>query len=267
MGWVDGKTAVVTGAGSGIGAVIATTLAAEGAAVAVADLNLAAAEKTVAQIVQAGGKAVAVAFDLGDDASVRNMIDTAAAELGGLDILVNNAAATHLGGTRDKPIEDADVQVWDDTMRINLRGTMLATKYAVPHLLARGGGSIVNTASGAGLTGDLGHPAYGASKAAVVRLTTYTATEYGKRNIRANAVSPGLVVTPATENSYAGPMGDLMLKHHLTPRLGRPQDIADAVLFLASDRSAFITGQILPVDGGLLAHAPYTADISALSAT
>jgi NAD(P)-dependent dehydrogenase (short-subunit alcohol dehydrogenase family) len=260
-----GKVAVVTGAGSGIGAATATTLATQGASVVVADLNAAGAEKTVAQIHEAGSVATALTFDLGDAASIAELVQAAVAAYGGIDILFNNAAATHLGNTVDVPIEQADGDVWDDTLRINLRGTMQVTKHVVPHMIARGGGSIINASSGAGLTGDLGHPAYGASKAAIVRLTTYTATEFGKRGVRCNAIAPGLIVTPQTEKSYAGgPLRDIMLRHHLTPRLGRPDDIANAVLFLASDESSFITGQVISVDGGLLAHAPYWADVAEL---
>ena len=267
MGLLTGKVAIVTGAGGGIGAETAAVLAAEGAAVAVADLNLAAARKTVGGIEENGGTALAVAFDLGDEESIRAMVTTTVAAFGGIDIVFNNAAATHLGGERDKPIAEADGEVWDATMRINLRGTMQVTKHAVPHMKARGGGSIINTSSGAGQSGDLGHPAYGASKAAIDRLTTYTATEFGKQGIRCNAIAPGLIVTATSEKTYAGgPLRDVMLRHHLTPRLGRPDDIAQAVLFLASDRSGFITGQVISVDGGLLAHAPYVADVAEMQA-
>jgi NAD(P)-dependent dehydrogenase (short-subunit alcohol dehydrogenase family) len=268
MGSLEGKVAIVTGAGSGIGARTAAVLAAEGAAVAVADLNLAAAQQTAAAIEEGGGTAFAVAFDLGDEKSIRAMIAATVEAFGGIDIVFNNAAATHLGGERDKPIAEADSEVWDATLRINLRGTMQVTKYAVPHMTARGGGSIINTSSGAGQSGDLGHPAYGASKAAIDRLTTYTATEFGKQGIRCNAIAPGLIVTATSEKTYAGgPMRDMMLRHHLTPRLGRPDDIAEAVLFLASDKSGFITGQVISVDGGLLAHAPYWADVAEMQAT
>jgi len=267
MGLLTDKVAIVTGAGGGIGAETAHVLAAQGAAVVVADLNRAAAQQTVDAIAGRGGTAIAVAFDLGDEQSIRAMIAATVEAYGGIDIVFNNAAATHLGGERDQPIAEADGEVWDATMRINLRGTMQVTKYAVPHMTARGGGSIINTSSGAGQTGDLGHPAYGASKAAIDRLTTYTATEFGKQGIRCNAIAPGLIVTATSEKTYAsGPLRDMMLRHHLTPRLGLPDDIAQAVLFLASDRSGFITGQVISVDGGLLAHAPYWADVAEMQA-
>ena len=261
MGRLTGKVSIVTGAATGIGAETARVLAAEGAQVVVADLNLAGAEKIAGQIGEAGGQALPASFDLGDEESIAALIEETVDAFGGVDVLFNNAAPTHLAGVRDVPIAQADTEVWDDSLRINVRGTMLVTKYAVPHMIARGGGSIINASSGAGLTGDLGHPAYGAAKAAVARLTTYTATEFGKQGIRCNAIAPGLIVTDRMGTTFdAGPMRDMMLRHHLTPRLGRPSDIANTVLFLASDESAFITGQIISVDGGLLAHMPYWAD-------
>jgi NAD(P)-dependent dehydrogenase (short-subunit alcohol dehydrogenase family) len=191
------------------------------------------------------------------------MIATAVGIYGGLDILHNNAAATHLAARLDLPVADADPDVWDRTMRINLRGTMAAIQAAIPHLVARGGGCVINTSSGAGLSGDLSHPAYGASKAAIINLTQYVATQHGKQGVRCNAISPGFIVTPASAGSEYGPIQETMLRHHLTPRLGRPEDIASAVVFLASDEAAFITGQTLCVDGGLLAHQPYVADLRA----
>ena len=260
-GRVQGKAALVTGAGGGIGSACALALAREGAAVAVADIDLAAARRTVAQIEEAGGKAVALQVDLGDEASVTAMVEAAAQALGGLDILHNNAADTRLSGTLDMPVERVDAKVWDDILRINLRGTMVAARAAIAHLRKRGGGAIINTSSNAALSGALSHSAYSASKAAVNSLTQSIATQHGKEGIRCNAVSPGLIVTAATREKYVeSGVGDIMLRHQLSPRLGRPEDIAAAVVFLASDEAAFITGQIICVDGGSLAHQPYVAD-------
>jgi NAD(P)-dependent dehydrogenase (short-subunit alcohol dehydrogenase family) len=146
-------------------------------------------------------------------------------------------------------------------MRVNLRGTMLACKFAIPHLRSRGGGAIVNISSGAALAGASGYTAYAVSKAGIVTLTQYLATQHGKEGIRCNAVAPGLIVTPATESTYAsGGVGAMMLRHHLSRRLGRPADVAAAVVFLASDEAEFINGHLLCVDGGLMAHQPYYAD-------
>lgn len=262
QGRVAGKLALVTGAGGGIGSACALALAREGAAVAVADINLEAAQRTAVQVEQAGGRAVALRVDLGDEASVTAMVNDAAQALGGLDILHNNAADTRLSGTRDMPVERVDTTVWDDILRINLRGAMVASRAAIPHLRQRGGGVILNTSSNAALAGALSHSAYSASKAAINSLTQSIATQHGKENIRCNAISPGLIVTPATQESYAASgVGEMMLRHQLSPRFGRPEDIAAAVLFLASDEAAFVTGQILCVDGGSLAHQPYVADL------
>jgi NAD(P)-dependent dehydrogenase (short-subunit alcohol dehydrogenase family) len=264
-GRVQGKVALVTGAGGGIGAACALALAREGAAVAVADIDLASAARQVALIEAEGGVAIALQVDLGDEASVVAMVEATVARLGGLDILHNNAADTRLSATRDRPVETVDTDVWDTILRVNLRGTMIASRAAIPHLRKRGGGSIVNTSSGAALAGALSHTAYSASKAAINSLTQNIATQHGKEGIRCNAVSPGLIVTPATRDSYASSgVGEIMLRHQLSPRLGRPEDIAAAVVFLASDEAGFITGQILCVDGGSLAHQPYIADLANL---
>jgi NAD(P)-dependent dehydrogenase (short-subunit alcohol dehydrogenase family) len=261
MNRIKDKVAIVTGAGSGIGAACALALAAEGAKVIFADINTASAERQAAAARAAGYDAAAAVVDIGDETSIRRMIDFAVNRYGALDVLHNNAADTRLSSTRDAPVEEMDVGVWDDLMRINLRGTMLACKYAIPHLRARGAGSIINTASGAGHAGMLSHTAYGVSKAGVIMLTKYVATQHGKQGIRCNAISPGLILTPATAGNYAASgVGEMMLRHHLTPRLGKPDDIANAVVFLASDESAFVTGETLAVDGGTLAHQPFYAD-------
>jgi NAD(P)-dependent dehydrogenase (short-subunit alcohol dehydrogenase family) len=258
VGRLDGKIAIITGAASGIGEATARRVAAEGARTVVADLDAAGAKRVAGEIADAGGDTTAVQVDLGDPESVRAMVRTAVASYGGLDILHNNAAATRLAATRDLPVSAADPGVWDETMRVNLRGAMVAIQAGVPHMIARGGGSVINTASGAGLTGDLRNPAYGASKAALVSLTRYVATEFGKQGIRCNAISPGFIVIPDKPGRDA--VAATMLRHHLTPRLGAPDDVAALVVFLASDESEFITGQNICVDGGLLAHQPFVAD-------
>ena len=258
MGRLAGKIAIITGAASGLGKVTAQRVAAEGARTVVADLDTAGAQEVAGKITAAGGHSIAVQMDLGDTVSVRAMVDAAMAAYGGLDILHNNAAATRLAATRDGPVSAADPDVWDETMRVNLRGTMVAIQAAVPHMIARGGGSVINTASGSGLTGDLRNPAYGASKAALINLSRYVATEFGKQGIRCNAISPGFIMI--SEKPGRAAVHATMLRHALTPRLGRPEDVAAMVVFLASDESAFITGQNICVDGGMLAHQPYVAD-------
>ena len=258
MGRLDGKIAIITGAASGIGQATARRVAAEGARTVVADLNADGAKQVAEAISAAGGEATAVQVDLGEADSVRAMVQAAVTAYGGLDILHNNAAATVLAATKDLPVSAADPAVWDETMRVNLRGALVAIQAAAPHMIARGGGSVINTASGAGLTGDLRPPAYGASKAALVSLTRYAAAEFGKQGIRCNAISPGFIVIPEKPGRDA--VHATMLRHALTPRLGRPEDIAALVVFLACDESAFITGQNICVDGGMLAHQPFLAD-------
>ena len=254
------KVAVVTGAASGIGLATASRLAREGARVVLADINLDAAQKQADALLGEGLVVAALGVDLGDETSIATLIEGSVALFGGLDVLFNNAAATHLSAHLDAPIQSMDTQVWDDTLRINLRGTMLASKYALAAMLPRGGGSIINTSSGSAQAGALGYSAYAVSKAGIENLTRYIAAQHGKQGIRCNAIAPGLIVTPATAGNYAGPAGEMMLAHHLTPRLGNADDIASAVLFLASDEAGFITGQVINVDGGLLSHQPYYAD-------
>lgn len=266
MKLLQDKVVVVTGGASGIGAAATEVLAEHGAKVVVADINLERAAHQVETIHAAGGEALALRVDLGSDESIQKMIADTVDTFGGLDVLFNNAADTRLSSTRDSGVEHMDVEVWDAIMRINLRGTMLVIKHAIPALRARGGGSIINAASGAGQAGADGITAYGTSKAGIITLTKYVATQHGKEGIRCNAISPGLIVTPSTAESYAtGPFGEMMLRHHLTPRLGLPEDIVHAVVFLASDQSSFITGQCISVDGGSLAHQPYWADAVAMS--
>ncbi|MBV9380941.1 MAG: SDR family NAD(P)-dependent oxidoreductase, partial [Streptosporangiaceae bacterium] len=224
MGRLDGKIAIITGAASGIGKATAGRVAAEGAKTVVADLNAAGAKEVAGAISAAGGEAIAVHADLADSDSVRAMVEVAVTTYGGLDILHNNAAATRLAATGDLPVSAADPAVWDEMMRVNLRGALVAIQAAAPHMIARGGGSVINTASGSGLTGDLRNPAYGASKAALISLTRYAATELGKSGVRCNAISPGFIVIPEKPGREA--VAATMLRHHLTPRLGRPEDIA-----------------------------------------
>lgn len=263
-GRLSGKVAIVTGAASGIGACTAEVFAREGAKVIVADINSAGAEAQAEKIRDLGGVAHALRVDLGDPESVRAMISGAVAVYGGLDVLHNNAAATELSSTRDTAVEHVDIEIWDALMRINLRGTMLAIKHAIPELRKRGGGSIINTSSDSSLAGALSFTSYAVSKAGINTLTQYVAVQHGKENIRCNAISPGLIVTPATAATYGakGGFGDMMLRHHLTSRLGKPEDIANAALFLASAESEFITGQIICVDGGSLAQQPFNADMA-----
>ncbi|HJO24615.1 MAG: SDR family oxidoreductase [Myxococcota bacterium] len=262
MGRLDEKVGIVTGSASGIGRATAIALAREGASVVVADIDEAGAKQVQGEITEVGGHAIAYATDVSSEPDVRDMVTAAIDTYGGLDILHNNAAA--IGRARagdDTDVASLDVDVWERTMAVNLRGVMLGCKHAIPRLLERGGGSIINTSSGSAERGDLTLPAYAVSKSGVNTLTLYVAAQYGKRGIRCNAISPGLILTHPVE-AFGGPRYVAMLEeHHLTPRVGRPEDIANAAVFLASDESSFITGQVLRVDGGILSHAPPVADI------
>jgi len=262
-GRLAGKVAIVTGSASGIGASTAETFAREGARVIVADINCDGAEAQAAKIRDAGGEALSLKVDLGDVESVRAMIADTVAAYGGLDVLHNNAAATELSSTRDAGVEHVDIEVWDALMRINLRGTMVATKFAIPEMRKRGKGSIINTSSGSSLGGASSFTSYAVSKAGINLLTQYVAVQHGKEGIRCNAIAPGLIVTPSTAATYAsaGGPGEMMLRHHMTPRLGKPEDIANAALFLASDESEFVTGQVISVDGGCSVVQPFNADM------
>jgi NAD(P)-dependent dehydrogenase (short-subunit alcohol dehydrogenase family) len=231
--------------------------------VVVADLVGDGAE-AVAEGIRAGGAdAVASHVDNADEDSVVAMIDLAVREFGRLDVLHNNAAATGLT-VADVPFEDADPEVWAASLRTNVIGTMLGIKHAVPHMRQVGCGSIINTASNAGLHGDSNPPAYGASKAAIISITQYAATMYGKESIRVNAISPGLILNAERAGMMPPAFLKLMLDSKLTPRLGMPEDIANAAVYLGSDESTFVTGLVLRVDGGALAAPGYRAGLEAL---
>lgn len=264
---LTGKVAIVTGAASGIGRATAALLAKEGASVVVADLDEAGAKRVAHEICAAGSRAVGFGVDVSDEAGVRAMVDAAVEAFGGLDILHNNAAAIGAASPGvDVDVARIDVEVWDRTMAVNLRGVMLGCKHAIPRMLERGGGAIVNTSSGSAQRGDLTIPSYAVSKGGVDTLTLYVAAQYGKRGIRCNAIAPGLILTHPVENFGGERYVRMLEEHHLTPRVGRPEDIAQAVLFLVSDAAGFITGQILNVDGGILSHAPPVADIRRMAA-
>ena len=259
MQGIDGKVAIVTGAGSGIGRESALTLARAGASVAVADINLEGAKETVRLIEAAGGTALAVEADVSDEASVRAMVETTVAQYGSLQLLHNNAADVFII-QYDSDVVSMDVDVWDRTMQVNLRGPMLGCKYAIPHMIAAGSGAIVSTSSLSGQFGDLSRVAYGVSKAGIDSLTRYVATIYGKRGVRANAVAPGVVKTPALAANVSDDELALFERNHVTPGIGEPRHIAQVVAFLLSDAAAYITGEVVNVDGGMRMHTPLYAN-------
>jgi NAD(P)-dependent dehydrogenase (short-subunit alcohol dehydrogenase family) len=234
-------------------------LASEGAAVVAADIDADGAERVAERIRGGGGQAISCGVDISSEEGVRAMVARAVDQFGGIDILHNNAAAVS-----DEDVEPLtmSVDVWDRLMAVNARGAMLGCKHAIPVMIERGGGSIINTSSGSGLSGDVPRTASGASKAAVNMLTQYVATLYGKAGIRCNALAPGLTLSSAAKELIPSETRAMYLRHTLMPRLGDPIDIANAVLFLGSDRSSFITGQIIAVDGGLNCHRPFVAEIA-----
>lgn len=259
------KVAVITGAGGGIGSATAQVMAARGALLVLADIDLGAAERVAGRIADGGGKAIAVHLDLADEGSILAMFDAAIAAYGHIDILHNNAAdlAPDLG-PRDRDVASMDVAVWDRTFRVNVRGTMLCCKHVIPHLLRQGGGAIVNTASNLGLQGQVIQAAYAASKAAILQLTRSIAASHGRQGIRCNAVSPGLVLSPAARANLPPELLDAVQSETLTPYLGEPDDIAYAVAYAASDEARYLTGQNIVVDGGTSTHVPGFARFDAL---
>jgi NAD(P)-dependent dehydrogenase (short-subunit alcohol dehydrogenase family) len=257
---LEGRVAVVTGGASGLGRAVATKMAAEGASVIIGDINIDGADATATAITAAGGSAVAVHADVAAEDSVHALMARAVIEFGKLDILHNNAAA--LGPEtflRDNGILDMDVDVWDRTMAVNLRGAMLGCKHAIPHMQAAGGGAIVSTSSLSAFIGESSHVAYACSKAALGALTRHVANMVGPHCIRVNAVAPGLMMTP----TVIGTMNERQLAAYRAERLlsdaAAPEDVANLVCFLASDQSAKITGQVHIIDAGTHVKRPRTA--------
>lgn len=262
---LKGKVAIVTGAAGGIGRATVRRLAAEGAAVLIADINEEGAQAEARAIEAGGGRAAAQHLDLASEASVSAMVEAACSRFGGLDILHNNAAATSpdvLG--RDGGIVDADLGVWDTTMSINLRGTMLACKYAIPRMIERGGGSIINMSTNGSVGADVARVAYAVSKGCINTLSIYVAALHGSKGIRCNTISPGLVLTEAADRTLPEAVKAIFRNNHLTPELCLPEDIAGVVAFLASDDGRQITGASVRVDGGMLAHLPLRAQMTEL---
>jgi len=257
---LEGRVAIVTGAAGGIGAVTALALADAGASVVLADLPGTRLAAVTSGIRDKGHPVASHEVDITDEPSVRALVAFTLDRFGRLDFLDNNAGATGFVA-EDQDVVSMSVDVWDRVMAINARGPMLMCKHALPPMLERGGGSIVNISSGLSLAGDMQTVAYGCSKAAVNSLTRYVATMYGDRGIRANTIAPGLIRTPRLEATLPPPVQDVFTESFLVPRLGEPRDIAELVVFLASDRSAYITGQLFSVDGGFFAHVPTVAAV------
>lgn len=264
MGRVQGKVALVTGGASGIGLSAATLLAKEGAKVVIADFNIEGAKQVAEEINRQGGEAVAVFLNAGEEQSIKDAVDFTVEQFGTITVLYNNVGLTNL--QKDLDVVNIDLDEWDRLMNVNAKSVLIGSRYAIPHMQKAGGGSIINTASMAGFASDAVRSAYGASKAAVVNLTMYIATQYGKDKIRCNAVAPGLILTPAAKRNMPEEVLDIFGKFNALPYHGEADDIGHTVVFLASDESKFITGQTIQVEGGHYIGNPSIADFQAYMA-
>lgn|SRR5699024_1467956 len=263
MGRVDQKVALLTGSASGIGLASAKLLAKEGAKVVLADFNEEGAKKAAAEINAQGGEAAAVFLDAADGESIKSAINFTIKTFGKINILFNNVGLTNI--QKDLDVVHIDLEEWDRLLNVNLKSVLQGCKYAIPHMIEAGGGSIINTASMAAFASDAIRVAYGASKAAVVNLTKYVATQYGKDNIRCNAVAPGLILTPAAKRNMSKELLNTFAKYNALPYHGEADDIGYTVLFLASDEAKFITGQTIQVEGGHYLGNPTIPDFRDMS--
>lgn len=248
---LENKVALITGAGSGIGRASALLLAKEGAKVALSDVNLEGCEETAQMVSNSGGQAIAVKCDVRFAGEVENFVNATIKAFGGLDVALNNAGVGGAMMNADKLDEDT----WDFVHDVNVKGVWLCTKYELPEMLKRGGGSIINVASVAGLIGFRGNAVYSASKHAVIGFTKSVALEYARLGIRVNALCPGFTETPMVMNMIeeVPRMKEGTERSSPMRRLGRVEEIADGVLYLASDMSSFMNGHALTIDGGTVA--------------
>ena len=247
---VAGKVALISGGAGGIGSATARLLAKEGAAVIIGDILEDEGRAAEAQIAETGGKALFVKLDVTSEDSWRNAVQAAVASFGRLDILVNNAGVSQRGG-----VEETTSEAWDKVMDINVKGVFLGTQAVIPEMRKAGGGSIINISSIYGLVGSGGSAGYHASKGAVRIFNKSTAIQYATENIRANSVHPGFIDTPMTRAHHDNPnIHEERVAKTPIGRMGRPEDIAAGILYLASDESSFVTGSELVIDGGMTAQ-------------
>jgi NAD(P)-dependent dehydrogenase (short-subunit alcohol dehydrogenase family) len=254
-GLLQGKVGLVTGGGSGIGRATAITFARDGARVTVADRNAEAGRETVAMVEAAGGEALFVEADVSQAEDVARTVDATVEAFGALHCASNNAAL----GAGFSPLPEIEQRQWGRALDVTLTGVWLCMKYEIPAMLESAGGSIVNIASVSGMRGEALQAAYSAAKGGVLALTKTAAAEYAQRGIRVNAVCPGGVRTPAIEHYFQTVPGaeEASIRTHAMRRLAEPEEIADVVAFLCSDRSSFVTGHLMVADGGVLVN-PHT---------
>lgn len=263
MNRLKNKVAIVTGSTSGIGIGIAKLYAAEGAKVVICGRREEKGQAVVNDIVKDGGEAFYHFMDITDTESIEKLIDDTANKYGKIDILVNNAANV---GLKDGRIDELTLEMWDNVFMSDLRGTFYMIKCVLPYMEKNeAGGSIINIGSMASCGGDLGSTAYACAKAGVDMLTQSTALQYGKKNIRCNCVRPGLIVTPQNEANVPQTLKDIFLSNIMVNRYGCPDDIGHMCVYLGSDESSYVTGQILNVDGGLNSHVSTVAQFRELS--
>tara|TARA_R110002110_G_scaffold413827_1_gene642001 strand:+ start:604 stop:1389 length:786 start_codon:yes stop_codon:yes gene_type:complete len=257
MGRLSGKRAIVTGAGSGIGRASARLFAHEGAQVIAVDRVEDAVDETAEAIRKDGGTVLSVAADVSDENSVKGFVEYCIAEYGGLDVVYANAG---ISGGR-VPLQDQTVDHWQQVLAVNLIGPFLAIKYASPHMIRQGHGSIICTASVAGLRANAGGTPYSASKAGVISLVQTTANEFYGTGVRVNAICPGLIETGMTKPIFDGARArgsdDKIGQLNPLKRYGLPPEIAQTALFLASDDASYVNGQAIAVDGGLSSTHPF----------
>ena len=252
MGQLDGKVALITGAGSGIGRASALVFAREGATVVVADVDAAGGAETVRLVESAGGRALFVKTDVSQASEVEALVQASVAAYGRLDYAHNNAG---IEGMVLTPTADWTEEAWNRIININLKGVWLGMKYQIPRMLKQGGGAIVNTSSIAGLVGSRS-AGYGASKHGIVGLTKTAALEYAKSGIRVNAVCPGVIRTPMVQRSLdrMPELEERFVAVEPTGRIGRPEEVAEAAVWLCSAAASFVTGHAMTVDGGYVAQ-------------
>jgi NAD(P)-dependent dehydrogenase (short-subunit alcohol dehydrogenase family) len=258
---LEGKIAYITGAGSGIGRASALAMAAEGATIVATDRNADTARETVDLIEGQGARAIAMTVDVTDPTAVKSSLDETVDAFGRLDVM-------HLNAGGSKPLEDSSVvdtpeDVWEFCFRVNVMGVVHGAKYGIPLMIENGGGNIVITSSAAGERGDYALTAYGSLKAAVSSFTRYVATQYGRQGINANAILPGLVMSPGAARLFPEPLAAAVQKHQVTDRLSTPEDVARLAVFLASDDAIAIRGQGIVLDAGISVMGGASPDLSA----
>jgi NAD(P)-dependent dehydrogenase (short-subunit alcohol dehydrogenase family) len=264
MAILAGKVCVVTGAAGGIGAETVKALCEAGGKVVASDIKQDGLDKVVARLKAEGHEVAGRVTDVGSEDSIRDLVAFTLDTFGRLDVVDNNAGSTSTAMV-DKDVVSMTVELWDQVAAVNARGPMLLCKHAIPHMVAQGGGSIINISSGQSLCGDLRNVAYAASKAALNAMTRHTATVFGPQGIRCNAIAPGLIGNPDGVHRMPSVISDIFCAASPIPRLGVPRDIANMVVFLASDLSSFITGQVISVDGGILVPLSTVAPMRALT--